>query len=556
MNRVLIALLATLATACGTDTTPGSRDPAPDLIEGDIGHVSFPVSCQPEAAALVERGVVLLHHMMYENALLAFAMAESLDESCAMAAWGQAMTLIHPLWPDQPSDAELELGRALADRGLSVAGITPRESAYLATVDGYFLNPPGDTETQRLARFASAWAKLADAHPDDLEARAFHALAYLATADLADKSYVKNLGAAALAQSVLDAVPDHPGAHHYLIHAYDNPALAERARPVADRYGALTPVVPHATHMMTHIYTRLGDWRQSIEWNRRSRDSAWALCEAQGEITSHYQHAQDYLAYAHLQLGEDSLARAVMEDIKALEAPFSTVNLVAGAYAQSAIPARYYLERHDWAGAAGLQPRVPASFPWSDEHAPYVAISHFARALGFARGGRPDGAVADLDALATLRDVAARTSPYWAGQVEIQRLSARAWQAFAQGDRDAARTDMRAAVDLETATEKSPVTPGEVLPAAELLGDLLLADRDPAGALAAYEQSLARTPGRLNSLFGAAAAAEQSGAAERAHAYYRQVAEELGPQSERDDMRQAAQRYLAGSSVAAAGSGG
>lgn len=552
--RTLLPLWLGWLAACGGEP-PGApqADPAPalpTLYEADIGTVSFPVSCEPRAAHLVERGVVLLHHMMYDEARLGFATAEALDPSCAMALWGQAMTQIHPLWPDRPAEAILQWGAEVAQRATLLGADSPRERDYLGTASAYFVPQPGDSESARLERFERAWRTVAERHPDDLDAQAFHALSLIAVADPRDKSFARQRQAGDIARRVLQQVPEHPGAHHYLIHAYDNPLLAPQARAVADRYGALTPAVPHATHMMTHIYTRLGAWQQSIEWNQRAADAAWALCVESGEITSHYQHALDYLAYAHLQLGADSAARSVVESAANLQAPFGAMNPSAAAYAFAALPARYHLERRDWRGAAALTPRTPAGFPWTDEHRPYVAITHFARGLARARLGQAEAARQEVTALHGLRDALAADSAYWAEQIDIQALVVEAWVQYLSEDAASGVASMRRAAALEAGTEKSPVTPGEVLPAAELLGDMLLDAGDAAGALAAYRQSLERTPGRLNSLYGAALAAERAGRLEDAGTYFAQVAAALAERGERAEMRR-----MAGGFVERAGTG-
>ena len=550
MAFILIVGLVGCDSAEQTPPASNAENPLeaalPNLFEANIGTVNFPVRCTADAARVVERGLTLLHHMMYENARLAFGMAENLDGNCPLALWGQAMTIIHPLWPDRPTAQELKLGNDLARRATAMAAGDPREAGYLSTVSAYFANLPGETERDRLARFAEAWQKVAADNPTDLEAQALFALAYLATAELSDKSLVKNHRAGDIATRILQQVPDHPGAHHYLIHAYDHPQLAARALPVADRYGAMTPAVPHATHMMTHIYTRLGQWRKSVEWNQKSADSAWELCTELGEILPHYQHALDYLAYAHLQMGHDSRVLEIVDDLSSLEAPFSTLNRASAAYAFAALPARYNLERADWIAAAELKPRAPAGFPWEETHDPYVAITHFARAMGNAKLGRSARARLEIQRLAELREAILPNSAYWGLQVEIQMLSAQAWTQYAEGTPERALATMQQAVELEAATEKSPTTPGAVLPAMELLGDMLSAIGDHNAALEAYERSLTQSPGRLNSLYGAAQAAEAAKLNDVAAKYYTATLAMLSDSTERTAIIRAARNYLEG----------
>ncbi|TNF88716.1 MAG: hypothetical protein EP301_04430, partial [Gammaproteobacteria bacterium] len=495
--RYFLILFCLLLVACDKagDSAEFDADPVtgPDLFSADIGDVDFPVSCSTGAAEHTQRGLALLHHMMYEEARLLFGMAANIDSECAMAYWGQAMTWVHPLWPDRPKPAELAIGRDLLNRAEAVNPPTEREAGYVAAARAYFDSQAGDTELDRLRRFDRAWSEVAQQNPNDLEARALAALAHIATASFEDKSYAIQQRAAEMAQSVLDEMPDHPGAHHYFIHAFDNPAHAEAALPVADRYGVLTPVVPHATHMMTHIYTRLGEWDKSVEWNQKSADAAWEICTESGEISSHYTHALDYLVYAQLQMGADKAALAAVVDATSVEGPFSDLNPVANAYALAAMPARYALERRDWEQAASLAPR-PSEFPWAPEHAPYEAITYFARALGQAHLGDTEAARQSIAKLRSLGELTRESDPYWAKQVDIQINAATAWVLEAEGDSAGALESMRLAAQLEDSTEKSPVTPGEVLPAQELLGDLHLAQGSPEAALEAYRKSLDRSP--------------------------------------------------------------
>jgi len=512
-----------------------------DLLETPVGSVSFPVGCNAEAAPLVERGVALLHHMMYPEARFVFGKAENLDPGCALAYWGQAMTLIHPLWPDVPSPAQLKHGTALVDKSLSLGGHSPRENAYLETTRAYFEAGESANEAERLLHFKNAWEKLSEAYPKDLEARAFFSLALLATANSGDKSFATQRAAGALAESVLAEEPNHPGGHHYSIHAYDIPEFAEKALITADHYGSITPRVPHATHMMTHIYTRLGQWEKAIKWNTVSADTAWTMCQQSGEINLHYTHALDYLAYAYLQIGNDSAALETLKTAQKLQPPYGETNRNATAYAFSALPARYALERRDWELAAKLKPRTPATFPWQVEHDPYVAITHFARALALSRLGRPDDASADIATLELLHAKVALTSPYWGQQIEIQETTARAWQAQARGDTERSLNMMRKAAALEASTEKHAVTPGEVLPAAELLGDLLFETGHFVEALEAYRSALRRAPARYNSLYGAGRSARASGDIATATAYFdelRSIADIAGNQRESaEDVR-------------------
>lgn len=519
--RLPLAAVVLATLACG----PAAEQPASNDVLGDsLGTVNFPVECNAEGASLMERGVALLHHMMYASARQTFQEAAEADPSCAMASWGIAMTFIHPLWSDGPTPEILRQGVELVTTARSLGG-TKRERAYVETVAAYFEGGESVTEKQRLTRFEAAWSQLHQAHPEDLEAKAFFALARTATADPDDKSLTIQREAGAIVEEVLVEMPEHPGAHHYIIHAFDYPPLAERALPVARNYGKIAPDVPHALHMMSHIFTRLGLWDDSIEWNTKSAAAALRLSEALGATSMHYQHALDYLGYAYLQKALDEEALQIVETVAALQPPFHQVNRNAAAFAFSAIPARYVVERHAWAAAAALEPHTPAAFPWEDGHEKFVAMMHFGRALGLAHEGRFDEANAEIAILEELRAEFEASSPYWAKQIEIQRLGSLAWATFLNGDPDGGLRIMQEAAALEATTEKSPISPGEVLPAAELLGDMLLEAERFEEAITAYGVALARSPGRFNSLYGAGRAAELAGDLEAARDYYGQLME-------------------------------
>ena len=477
-----------------------------------VGSVEFPVSCNDVARPHIDQGLALLHHMTYEDALESFAAASKAQPDCAMSYWGQAMTYIHPLWSDPPSDANFARGRELVSEAKARGDKTARELAYIAAVDAYYAVDRSGPESRNLIAWNQGWHNVHQQYPDDPEAALFYALSQIATADPGDKAFSQQARAGALAEQILAQHPDHPGAHHYVIHAYDYPPLAEHALAVARQYGNVAPEVPHALHMPSHIFTRLGLWPESISWNTRSAAAARAHSQP-GIISNHYLHAFDYLVYAYLQRAQDQKARAIVEQMKPLKGPFN--QQIASPYSLAGGPARMALERQDWIAAMKLEPRVPDGYPW-DKAPAMEAITHFARALGAARMADKTVANAALARLEVLRDAAAKTSPYWAKQVEIQRLAALGWLTFATGDRSGGLEVMQRAAELEASTEKHPVTPGEVLPARELLADMLLDMGRDQDALAAYQAALARSPNRLNSLFGAGRAAERAN--DKAHA--------------------------------------
>jgi tetratricopeptide (TPR) repeat protein len=459
----------------------------------------------------MERGLALLHHMTYEDSRAAFARAIESDPDCAMAHWGQAMTLIHPLWSDPPSEAGFKRGQALVSEAKTRGKKTKRERAYIAAVEAYYAEGWNRDETANLASFEEGWEKVYRQFPKDLEAACFYALAHMATADPADKVYTKQKRAGALAAKVLAQAPDHPGAHHYTIHAYDYPALAEEALEAARSYGKIAPEIPHALHMPTHIFTRLGFWQESITMNKRS--AAAALKHPVGEaISLHHPHALDYLAYAYLQRAEDQKAKQVLDTLTALKG-------------------------QEWTDAASLEPRTPSNYPW-DRFPAMEAITHFARALGAARSGNGQGAAQALEKLAALRERAAETSAYWAKQVEIQRLSAMAWLEYEEGEHEKALNIMRRAAELEASTEKHPVTPGEILPARELLADMLLDMGRHKEAQTEYEAALERSANRFNSLYGAGRAAELGGNKRKAAFYYKKLVEMTANDTERERLQQ------------------
>lgn len=516
MRHLFVCTLLLILTACDTTTEKQA-----DTYGDQLGTVQISLSCNEEANRQVERGIALIHHMTYEGARAAFAAASEVDSDCAMAYWGQAMSFIHPLWSDPPSEADFKKGQALLEQARASAQNTDREGAYIAAVEAYYAKGWNRNETSNLVSFAQAWEEVYRQFPDDLEAATFYALAHMATADPADKTFAKQKEAGAILEKVLARIPDHPGAHHYIIHAYDYPPLAEKALEVARRYGKIAPDIPHALHMPTHIFTRLGYWQESIDMNLRS--AAAALKHPAGDkISFHYLHALDYRAYAHLQRAEDAKAQEVLNLLENLQGPFQPH--IAIAYTFAAVPARVALERHQWSDAARLKPQTPGNYPW-DRFPAMEAITHFARALGAARSGDTQTAAQALDKMVALYEQTAKTSAYWAKQIEIQRLSAKAWLTYEEGKREEALDMMRSASELEASIVKHPVTPGGVLPARELFADMLVEMGHYEEARTEYEAALVRNPNRFNSLYGAGRAAELGGDKSKAGLYYGKLIE-------------------------------
>jgi tetratricopeptide (TPR) repeat protein len=519
----LIAIVTALSAACsaGEQSIDTMATEVVDAEGASMGSVAFPVSCTEEASSRMRLGLALLHNMTYTEAEAAFRSASEQDPECALAYWGVAMTYVHPLWPDVPSAAQFESGRALLEQARTRGTRTPREEAYVAALEAYYRDGETRDEPARLASYAAAWAQVAADHPDDPEAALFRALSLMATAPGSDQTFATQREAGAIAEQVLTRIPDHPGAHHYTIHAYDFPPLAERALPVARSYGNVAPDNSHALHMTSHIFTRVGLWEESIEYNARAADAALHH-PINGATSHHHLHAMDYLAYAHLQRAEDGKAQGVLDHLTSLGG--IVVDNSVTAYAFAAVPARIALERQRWADAARLESRRPATLSW-DKYPHLEAITEFARALGHAHSGNMAAARKSVARLGVLQtQAAALPGAYdWGIQVKIQEVAARAWIAYGEGRTDEAVKLMKEAAALEATTQKNPVTPGEVLPAGELLGDMLLDLKRYDDALAAYRSALERSPNRLNSLYGAGHATELAGDEATATEYYRQL---------------------------------
>jgi tetratricopeptide (TPR) repeat protein len=486
-----------------------------------LGTVTFPTSCAPAVQKDFARAVALLHSFWYDEAEKAFREVAVADPTCAMAHWGVAMSLYHPIWA-APSAEELARGRAAVEKARALGGKTGRETAYIAAIDTFFRDSETKDHATRRAAYQKAMEAVYSGHRDDDEAAIFYALALLDPTPARDKTYANQYQAGEILNRVLPRHPKHPGVAHYLIHAFDYPKVAELALPAARSYSKIAESSPHALHMPSHIFVRLGLWDDSIRANTDSAETAHAHVRKSIPDGSSFDelHALDYLAYAYLQEGRDAEAQTALDSVRAVTK--LDQEQFAAAYAMAAVPARVALERRRWADAASLQVS-PSWFPWS--RFPYAeAITHFARAVGAARMGdvaRAKEASARLDAVH--QALVDSKTPYWPDQVEIQRRAAAAWIARAEKRDDDALTLMRSAAELERSTDKHPVTPGPVLPARELLADLLAEMGRPAEAAGEYEASLQAAPNRLYALLGAASAAEAAGDHARAKAHYAAV---------------------------------
>lgn len=514
----LVLLLPLLASRAMADHPLGPAD--------KLGTVRFDVAGDAETQARVTYGVKLLHHMMYVEADAEFAAVIAHDPDCGFGYWGRAMTIVHPVWPDIPDKAELARGLAIVRTGAARSLHTERERAYLSTMAAFFAEDAGSLPA-RLKATDAAWARVVTAYPRDLDAAAFSALYHLAPARFAakDKSHRLQFESVALLEPILAQIPDHPGALHYKIHALDLPVLAGRALEVCASYGEIAPEVPHALHMPTHIFTREGQWDKSIDYNTRSAAASRDLVRKNGAMNSHLPHALDYLAYAYLQRGQFQRAEEIVRQLCALAGPYQSIGRPAMAFALAAAPARLALERKDWRTASEMPLRQPASFPWGDSFLYCDSITRFARALGSVRSSDRPGAQRELQELRAIGQRINQLVPgsYWASQSQVQQLTIEAWLAAGDGRRDEALATMRHAVEIEATNDKEAVTPGEVVPAGEMLGELLESLGRPEEAMEAFVAQLQLSPNRLNGLYGAARSARLTGNHAEAKRYYTQL---------------------------------
>ena len=509
----------------------------------DLGKVYFPVSCTPEAQTAFEGGVARLHSFWYDEAEKSFSRVISVDPNCAMAYWGIAMSHYHPLW-FPPTPADLGKGMAAVQKAKSIGAKTQRERDYIAAIEVFYRDSDKTPYRERTLAWRNAMQHLSARYPDDREAAIFFALALIATAPPTDKSYANQKRAAEILNRILVEQPDHPGIAHYLIHSYDSPQLAILALPAARTYAKIAPDSPHALHMPSHIFTRLGLWQDSIQSNLASAAAAkkYMAKTLPGATSQDELHAMDYLAYAYLQTCQDKEAKRIVEEARAVTKLDQQV--LQAAYAFSAIPARYALERRRWSAAAALELQ-PAWFPWM-RFQPAEAITRFARSLGSARSGNLVEARAEIGRLELLENALRkiREGYDWSAQVQVQRLAARAWLEHAEGNQESALRSMRAAADLEDNTEKHAVTPGPLLPARELLGDLLMELDRPAQALPEYEKVLRSAPNRFNATYGAGRAAELCGDRNKADRHYSDLLQLCGRVDAQRFELQNAQAFL------------
>ena len=499
MRRVRLVLFVLLLLVPGS--APADEGHHHEAVPPErLGTVHFWVSARPSVQRDFNRAVALLHSFEYEQAEKAFTRIVQAEPRFGMGYWGIAMSNYHPIWGPSTS-VEIERGRVAAAKAAKLRARTDRERNYIAAIGAYYRGVKVDFPARKAA-FEKAMERLHGRYPDDLEGTVFYALAILGTAPTTDKTYAKQRKAADLLNSVLSKAPDHPGVAHYLIHSLDYPELAILALPAARAYSKIAPSAPHAQHMPSHIFTRLGYWEESIQSNLASAEASRELMAKTNPGSTYFEelHAMDYLEYAYLQLGQEDKAKGVVDAMVAV----SKVNqpTLSAAYAFAASPARYALERRQWAEAKALAVS-PEWFPWN-QFPGAEAITHFARGIGAARSGDVEAARTELARLDALHEklVGAKEGYNWADQVEVQRLAVQGWVARAEKRDDEAVRDLRAAADLEDSIDKHPVTPGAIIPAREQLADLLMDLNRDADAVAEYEAVLKSAPGRKNSVHG------------------------------------------------------
>ncbi len=508
MKRIVLATAALSALFLLGRATPAlaHEDHVHEAVPVEkLGSVHFPISADPNTQKDFDRAVALLHSFEYEQAEHGFRTIADRDPKCAMALWGIAMCNYHPIW-GPTTQADFDRGRRAIETAVQIGGKTDREQSYIAAIATYYKDADHvDAPTRRVA-YEKAMEDLHQRLPGDMEGTIFYALSILGNAPTTDKTYAMQKKAAALLNSVLPKAPDHPGVAHYLIHSLDYPGLAELALPAARAYAKIAPSAPHAQHMPSHIFTRLGLWDESIQSNLAAGRAARALMAKTHPGVTYFEelHEMDYLAYAYLQLGRDANARAILNALHAV--PNVNQETPSAAYAFAAVPARYALERHRWDEAAKLTV-APAWFSWSKF--PWAeALTHTARGIGAARSGNvPESreALARLDTL--YQSLAGIKDGYnWADQVEVERREVKGWIARAEKRDEEAVTQLRSAADLEDSIDKNPVTPGAMLPAREQLADLLVDLGKDQDAVSAYEDVLKSSPGRKNSIRGLAEA--------------------------------------------------
>jgi Tetratricopeptide repeat len=501
--RYLIIGTSLITTVLTTSAAFGQVD------DSKLGKVHFETSCKPEAQKLFDKAMLYQHSFWYRASQKVFEDVLKADPECGIAYWGIALSL---LWNPHvaPPAKNLAEGAAAINKGKSVGAKSERERDYIDALAVMYADYEKVDHRTRIQAYARAMEQLAQRYANDDEAQIHYALALNTSASPADKTYANQLKGATLLEPIFVRQPQHPGVAHYLIHLYDYPPIAEKGLNAARLYAKIAPDAAHAQHMPSHIFTRVGYWQESIDSNAVSQRVAKEASDFHDQL-----HAMDYQVYAYLQLGQDSKAKAVLDEMPTVTG--FTETFLVGPYALAVSPARYAIERADWKAAASLDVR-PSPL------GQVQAITYFARAFGAARSGNPQAAKANIAKLGELRDkLREAKDTYWSEQVDIQQRVASAWVLYGEGKYDDALKAMSAAADAEDKTEKHPVTPGVPKPARELYGVMLLERGMAKEALAAFEATLKKEPNRLAAYVGAAKAAEKSGDSAKAREYYGKV---------------------------------
>jgi tetratricopeptide (TPR) repeat protein len=561
-NRVPFTLVVSFLALTVRVGAAESRPTLGDLRK--VGTVHLPTSCAPAVEKDFARATALLHSFFYDEARRVFTEVAVRDPRCAMAHWGIAMTFWHPIWTP-PTPAERDAGRQAIEKAKSLGGRTDLERGLIAALDAFYTTPAapasgpvgqschgptgGGDHAARALAYEKALESLRAGRPEDVEVGTFYALALLATAPPTDRTLKNQTRATEILEPLYRKHPDHPGIVHYLIHGYDYPPVAARGLAAAKAYAEIAPWVPHVLHMPSHIFTRLGMWGEVIESNLASADAArqYAAGHHPGATSFEELHALDYLVYGYLQTAQDGRAKEVLAKTQAVRRTHPEADFAAS-YAIGAVPARFALERRQWAEAAALvEPPAPSleQYPFGAGHLA------FARALGAARAGRLDEARRAIERLQEL--AAGMTDPrllYFGRQAEMQIRAVQGWLAFAEGRADEGEKLLREAADADDALGKHPVSPGSILPAREILADLLLERGRHREALADYRRCLELNPRRLNSLFGAGRAAELAGEEAVARRHYGELAAMAAEDATRPEVKQARQFLASGRSAA------
>jgi tetratricopeptide (TPR) repeat protein len=540
MKRNRLPLIFVTAALVGLSHFPVARAEAGDkpTAAAKSSEVEFPISCNATAQKKFNQAVWILHSFWYEEAVKAFTAVTEVDPDCAMGYWGVAMSHWYPLWYP-PNAAALKAGSEAVEKAMAAKQKTDREGDYIAAIAAFYRDNDKVDHRTRAVAYEKAMEQVHLRYPDDREGGVFYSLALVATAPPTDKTYANQKKARAILETVRAELPNHPGVAHYLIHANDSVEMADDGLTAALCYADIAPAVPHALHMPSHIFTRLGMWRQSVDANRAA--TAAGLSYVREELgpdafNGEAVHSMDYMEYAYLQMGQDRDAKRVVDDLLTFRR--ANVPNLPMAYAIAAMPARYAVERRNWSEAAGLTP-PPMPFPW--ERFPWAeAMISFTRALGAAHTGDTAGAEAEIAKLQSLKQKLDQAKDdYWAKQVEVQRLAASGILAHAKGNDKEAIELARAAADLDASMDKHPATPAEVVPARELLADLLLEVNEPAAALKEYEQTVSAERNRFRSILGIARAAKQTGDTAKAREAYGKLVTLASADTDRPEVAEA-----------------